>query len=129
LDFDPEGNLYVADTWNQRIQVFSPDENGIAQNFLNQWDVEGWYGQSLDNKPYLSVGPDGYVYTSDPELSRIIVFTAEGEVVATWGTQGFETANFNYPTGLTVDNQGGVWVSDTKNNRIQYFLNPFSTED
>jgi uncharacterized protein (TIGR03663 family) len=129
LDFDPEGNLYIADTWNQRIQVFSPDENGIAQNFLKQWDVEGWYGQSLDNKPYLSVGSNGYVFTSDPELSRIIVFTPDGEVVATWGTQGLDDTNFNYPTGLTVDNQGGVWVSDTKNNRIQYFINPFSTED
>ena len=54
LALDSDGNLYVADTWNQRIQVFSPDINGLAQNFLSKWDVEGWYGQSLDNKPYLT---------------------------------------------------------------------------
>jgi len=129
LDFDLEGNLYVADTWNQRIQVFSPDENGIAQNYSNQWDVEGWYGQSLDNKPYLSTGPEGYVYTSDPELSRIIVFTPEGEVIAVWGTQGLEDSNLNFPTGLAVDSVGGIWVSDTKNNRIQYFNSPFPSEE
>jgi predicted membrane-bound mannosyltransferase/sugar lactone lactonase YvrE len=128
LALDPDGNLYVADTWNQRIQVFSPDSDGIAQNFLTQWDVEGWYGQSLDNKPYLSIGPDGFVYTSDPELSRIIVFTAQGEVVAAWGNQGPESVNMNFPTGLAVDQDGGVWVSDTKNNRIQYFNSPFPGE-
>ncbi len=122
---DQAGNLYVADTWNQRIQVFSPDENGIAQNFLNQWDVEGWYGQSLDNKPYLSIGPDGFVYTSDPELSRVIVFTPLGEVIAAWGMQGPENSNFNFPTGLAVDSEGGVWVADTKNNRVQYFRGVF----
>ena len=129
LAFDPEGNLYVADTWNQRIQVFSPDEEGIARNFMIQWDVEGWYGQSLDNKPYLSIGPEGYVYTSDPELSRIIVFNPLGEVVAAWGTQGPENLNLNYPTGLTVDHEGGVWVSDTKNNRIQYFKPELAEEE
>jgi len=128
LDFDLEGNLYVADTWNQRIQVFSPDGSGIAQSFLNEWYVEGWYGQSLDNKPYLSVGPDGNIYTSDPELSRIIVFNPQGEVLAAWGTLGLESFNLNYPTGLTVDSEGGIWVSDTKNNRIQYFNSPFQSE-
>jgi hypothetical protein len=83
----------------------------------------------LDNKPYLSVGPDGNVYTSDPELSRIIVFSPEGEVLAAWGAQGLENTNLNYPTGVTVDNEGGIWVSDTKNNRIQYYNSPFSNED
>ena len=129
LALDQAGNLYVADTWNQRIQVFSPDENGIAQIFLNQWDVEGWYGQSLDNKPYLSIGPEGFVYTSDPELSRVIVFTPLGEVVATWGMQGQENSNFNFPTGLTVDPDGGVWVADTKNNRVQYFSSIFQNQE
>jgi len=129
LALDQEGNLYVADTWNQRIQIFSPDIDGIAQNYLNQWDVEGWYGQSLDNKPYLSIGPDGFVYTSDPELSRIIVFTPLGEVIAAWGMQGPENFNLNFPTGLTVDADGGIWVTDTKNNRVQYFTSPFQTEE
>ena len=124
LALDSYGNLYVADTWNQRIQVFSPDINGLAQSFFIMWDVEGWYGQSLDNKPYLTVGQDGLVYASDPELSRIIVYTSTGEVVALWGSEGQEASNLFFPTGLAADQVGGIWVSDTKNNRIQYFVTP-----
>jgi hypothetical protein len=119
----------VADTWNQRIQVFSPGFDGIAQYFLNKWDVEGWYGQSLDNKPYLSVGADGFIYASDPELSRIIVFNPLGEVAATWGTEGSDSTNLYFPTGISADEEGGIWVSDTKNNRIQYFSNPFLAQE
>ena len=122
LALDAEGNLYVADTWNQRIQVFSPDANGIAQYFLLKWDLEGWYGQSLDNKPYLTIGSDGNVYVSDPELSRILVFSPIGEVISTWGTNGESLTNLNYAAGLSADKEGGIWVSDTKNNRIQHFL-------
>ena len=128
LALDGDGNLFVADTWNQRIQVFSPDFNGLAQVFLTKWDVEGWYGQSLDNKPYLTISPDGLVYTSDPELSRIIAYTSSGEVVATWGMEGQDQTSLFFPTGLAADQEGGIWVSDTKNNRIQYFLPTFLEE-
>ncbi len=121
LALDQDGNLYVADTWNQRIQVFSPDLNGISQVFLRKWDVEGWYGQSLDNKPYLTVGADGYIYTSDPELSRIIVYTPDGTVAGVWGKEGADLSSLYFPTGLAADPQGGIWVADTKNNRILFF--------
>ena len=90
--------------------------------------MEGWYGQSLDNKPYLTVGLDGNIYASDPELSRIIVFSPVGEVLAAWGAEGFDPFNLNFPSGLTIDSNGGVWVSDTKNNRLQYFINPLLPE-
>lgn len=129
LALDGDGNLYVADTWNQRVQVFSPDINGLAQNFLTKWDVEGWYGQSLDNKPYLTIGQDGLVYTSDPEFSRIIVYTATGEVVALWVMEGQDQTNLFFPTGLAADQEGGIWVSDTKNDRVQYFLPSISSPE
>jgi predicted membrane-bound mannosyltransferase/DNA-binding beta-propeller fold protein YncE len=129
LALDEEGNLYVADTWNQRIQVFSPDNEGAAQVFLTKWDVEGWYGQSLDNKPYLTFGQDSLLYVSDPELSRIIVYTPTGEVVATWGMEGQDQTSLFFPTGLAADQEGGLWVSDTKNNRVQYFLPDFAPQE
>ncbi len=121
LALDEEGNLYVADTWNQRIQVFAPDENGIAQVFLRKWDLDAWYGQSLDNKPYLDVGVDGTLYVSDPELSRILRFTLEGEFLNTLGISIDPDQLMDYPTGVAADPDGGLWVADTRNDRVIRF--------
>jgi hypothetical protein len=52
---DSSGDLYVTDTWNQRIQVFSPDPTGLVFTLLAQWPINGWYSQSLDNKPFITV--------------------------------------------------------------------------
>jgi sugar lactone lactonase YvrE len=123
LALDENGNLYVADTWNQRVQVFEEDGNGIASVYKREWEIDGWYGQSLDNKPYLTVAED-LVFISDPEASRILAFSTEGEFLYYWGTFGAGENQFSLATGLAADNEGGLWVSDTKNNRLMYFLPP-----
>jgi len=123
LALDENGNLYVADTWNQRVQVFEEDGNGIASVYKREWEIDGWYGQSLDNKPYLTVAED-LVFISDPEASRILAFSTEGEFLYYWGTFGAGKSQFSLPTGLAADSEGGLWVSDTKNNRLMYFLPP-----
>ena len=53
----PNGLIYVADTWNMRVAVFSADGE-----FLTSWPVQGWIGDSLDNKPYLTVDARDGVY-------------------------------------------------------------------
>jgi len=45
---DSSGQVYVADTWNQRVAVFS-----AQGEFRRSWPVQGWSGFSLDNKPFL----------------------------------------------------------------------------
>jgi DNA-binding beta-propeller fold protein YncE len=57
----PEGNIYVADTWNLRVVVFSPEGE-----YISSFNVQGWGSNSVDNKPYLSVGPDNRIYLTDP---------------------------------------------------------------
>ena len=122
LALDNQGNLYVADTWNQRIQVFRPDENGIARLFRTKWDILGWFGQSLENKPYLAVDDQNQVYVSDPEGPRILSFTTEGEFLYYWGEEG--QANLNLPVGLAAGGRGGIWVTDPKNNRLLRYPAP-----
>jgi len=114
------GMVYVADTWNQRIQVFSPipDKTFFAPQI--QWDYYGWYGQSLDNKPFIAVNKQGRVFITDPEQFRIVEFTPEGEVVRTWGNF-FESTIFGLPSGINVDPDGHVWVTDAANNSILRF--------
>lgn len=124
LAFDAQGNLYVADTWNQRIQVFVPNSAGTTYTASIQWPISGWSGESLDNKPFLAVDQNGHVFATDPEAFRVLEFTTSGEFVHTWGDYGTGPENFGLTSGVAVDDQGRVWVSDTANNRLMRFTLP-----
>ncbi len=122
-----DGAVYVTDTWNQRVQSFIPIEasgGGISFEPLAQWDVNGWFGQSLDNKPYIAVDANNHVFITDPEGYRVIEFTSSGEFIRTWGDFGDGPDLFGLPSGITVDPQGFVWVTDAGNNRILRFQVP-----
>ncbi len=128
LAFDERSNLYVADTWNQRVQVFIPSPDGLTFTPLAQWDLAAWYGQSLDNKPYIAVDGQGHVFITDPDGARVLEFTAQGGFVRGWGDTGIAIENVSLLTGIAIDAQGRVWVSDAGNNRIMRFtLQPPAT--
>ncbi len=120
----PNGTVYVTDTWNQRVQAFVRNETGDFYIPTIQWDVKAWFGQSLDNKPFIAVGSNEHVFITDPEGYRIIEFTPSGEFVRTWGTFGSGPAEIGLAAGIAVDPQGFVWVTDAGNNRILRYQLP-----
>ena len=120
LAVDRQGRVYVADTWNQRIQVFEEGEPNVFEP-VREWPIEGWYGQSLDNKPYLAVSPQGDVCASDPEGYRVLCFDETGVFQQGWGDFGATESTFDLPTGLAFDAEGGVWVADAGNGRVMRF--------
>ena len=122
IALDKQGLVYITDTWNSRIQVFSPDSSGLVYTSINSWDVSAWYGQSLENKPFIALDKDKNVFISDPEGCRVIEFTNAGSLMRTWGDCGFSQNQFSMPVGLAVDKSGGLWVSDAgENNRLLHF--------
>ena len=81
------------------------------------------------------VGPDGRIYVLDAANSRIQVFDSEGNYITQWGSRGSEPGQFDFGidrggffeeswslTGsVAVDNDGFIYVADTRNERIQKF--------
>jgi sugar lactone lactonase YvrE len=120
LAMGPDGTLYVADTWNQRIQAFQ-ETTPNQFTAVRQWDVQAWFGQSLDNKPYLAASPDGAVCASDPEGFRVLCFNPDGSFNLGWGDYGTGSGQLNLPTGLAFDANCEVWVADAGNNRLMRF--------
>jgi sugar lactone lactonase YvrE/4-amino-4-deoxy-L-arabinose transferase-like glycosyltransferase len=120
---DKEGLVYIADTWNQRIQVMVADASGSYLPLIN-WEVVGWYGQSLDNKPYLAVDNNGNLFTTDPEGYRILHFTNTGTFIDYFGDFGTDPKTFTLPTGIITDDAGGLWITDAGNGRIMHFTLP-----
>lgn len=123
ITMDAEGRVFVADTWNQRVQEFIQAEDGSFQP-SNNWEVVAWFGQSLDNKPYLSVDDRGHIFVTDPEGNRVLQFTRSGEIVRYWGDFGTGPDKFALVGAVAVDPRGGVWVSDAGNSRLMHFSIP-----
>jgi sugar lactone lactonase YvrE len=124
IAIDAEGVVYVADAWNQRIQSFVPSEDGLSFTPLRQWDVDGWYGQSLDNKPFIAVDNRGHVFITDPDGARVIQYTTDGQLVQTWGDFGDTASTMGIAAGIAIDARGNVWVTDAGNHRIMRFTLP-----
>ncbi|HZD10483.1 MAG TPA: NHL repeat-containing protein, partial [Candidatus Binatia bacterium] len=108
--------IYLADTWNARIQRFTSD---LVPD-LN-WSIDGWEGDSTENKPYLALDSEGRVYASDPENARILIFSSDGQYLARFGQPGSGIDALGLPNGIAVDEQGNVYVADARNNRILRF--------
>jgi len=123
---DKNGTVYVVDTWNQRIQTFVPVETEGNLSFVpeKQWDVYGWFGQSLDNKPFIAVNDDLHVFVTDPDGFRVMEFDQNGALVRVWDDLSSSDSNLGLPSGIAIDNEGHVWVTDSLNNRLMRYTLP-----
>ena len=119
-----DGTVFVTDTWNQRIQSFLPSQDGTLYTPLQQWDVNAWFGQSVDNKPFIAVSKDNHVFVTDPEGYRVIEFTTDGQFVKAWGDFGAGPQEIGLAAGVAVDPAGFIWVTDAGNNRILRYTLP-----
>jgi len=113
---DAEGNVYVADNGNRRIQKFTS-----AGVFLTKWGSQG-SGNGQFGGGMFGVATDaaGNVYVTDGGNSRIQKFTGAGAYITQWGSQGDGNGQFAGIFFLAADAAGNVYVSE-QNNRIQKF--------
>ena len=88
---------------------------------MGEFDVDAWYGQSLDNKPFLTFSPAGTLYVSDPEGGRILEFSITGELIKGWQDLSVSSELISRPYGLDFDQSGNLWVSDAAMNVIMVF--------
>ena len=122
IALDKNGNIYVADTDNHSIQKF--DKTGT---FLARWGGEPSSQEGQFYYPRgLAVGPGDAVYVADSGNNRVQKFDLEGNAQKAWGKFGFawrgaDMGRFDVPWGITTDQDGHVYVSDTSNARIQKF--------
>jgi sugar lactone lactonase YvrE len=120
---DGEGSIYVADTWNGRIQVFAPDGT-----FVRRWGVFA-IAEGDNADPNALFGPRGLAFDLDGNLlaadtgnKRIVRFRPSGEYVDQVGGGGVTAGRFEEPSDVAVDpTNGTILVADAWNGRVQRF--------
>ena len=151
LAVDSVGSIFVADTGNGRIQKFSPngtfvtsiaatDPNGIAVDRAgniyvaeigskhrieklgrNGTSIAEW-APGLYGPRRIAIGPDDSIYVVDQGRARMVKFSPDGRVLATWGSSGSGDGQFSDHTSVAIDpNTNRVYVADPINSRIQVF--------
>jgi sugar lactone lactonase YvrE len=88
---------------------------------VGEFEVDGWYGQSIDNKPYIAVSPTGTVFITDPEVGRILEFTENGDILQGWQDLAITDDLLSNPYGLVFDSDGNLWSADGLGNIIMRF--------
>ena len=118
------GDIYVADTGNDRIVELSP-----AGEVLTEWGSRGTSDGRFDSPTGVAVNAADNVYVVDSGNNRVEVFDSSGYFLEQWGTRGIGPGEFSQPTAVAVGCEGDVYVADTNNNRVERFdpVSPFGS--
>lgn len=116
-----DGTIFVADTWNGRIQAF--DSEG---RFLRSWGYFNTTDGELGD-PYALFGPrgvavdaEGNLVVADTGNKRILRYSPFGDFIDQIGGGGVILGRFEEPTDVAVHPEGGsIYVADNWNRRIQ----------
>lgn len=113
-----EGNLYLLDTGNFRVQVFDRDGK-----FLRTFGEIGSQIGGLARPKSIAADADGNLYITDAMLGRIQIFDPDGNLLLIMGQRSDQDgpARFNLPTGISVDEDGRVYVIDQWFRKIDVF--------
>jgi DNA-binding beta-propeller fold protein YncE len=110
------GKIYVSDSYNNRVQVFSEDGE-----YITQWGGTGFWRGRFRVASGIAVGPRGRVYVADFYNDRVQIFDSDGRTLKSFGKRGIGSGEFRGPTAVAVSKDGYLYVADWKNNRVQKF--------
>ena len=139
---EPNGNVIVVDSGNNRLQVFTPEGKLVAQC------GKAGSGEGEFNKPWgITLDHDGNIYVADWKNHRVQKLSPAGKflmaigrygklpvapnafavtylgpfISSVPGTERVPAGVLNHPTGVAVDPEGDIYVTDWGNHRLSIF--------
>ena len=141
LAFDSSGNLWVADTYDNRVVEYrAPFSNGESASLaIGQPDLVSTGGNTtqstFDQPDSVAFDSHGNLWVADAGNNRVAEFTSPfstgmnatviiGQDSYFFSEQGVAQASLYDPEGVAAAGGGNLWVADTGNDRVLLFVNP-----
>jgi len=114
---DGEGNVYVTDTLNNRVEIFDADGSFIRE-FGSAGDGPGHFARPKG----IALDCDGHIWVADEIQSRVQVFDRDGQLLIYFGQQGDFPGQFQALYGLGYDKQRNrIITGEQFPGRVQVF--------
>ncbi|HRI05851.1 MAG TPA: NHL repeat-containing protein [Candidatus Dojkabacteria bacterium] len=103
FDIDSEGNLYIADGENHRVQVFT--SNGVHVNTIGSSSI-------FEFVKDVEILSNGHIAVSSQNNQKIYIFDVDENILETWGEYGEDEDQFHSPHYLASDSSSNIYVAD-----------------
>ena len=114
---DKDGNVYVTDTLNNRVEIFDADGNFISE-FGKSGDGPGHFARPKG----IALDRDGHIWVTDEVQSRVQAFDKEGRLLLYMGERGWYPGQFQALYGIAADNYNNrIITSEQFPGRLQVF--------
>ena len=104
---DKDGNIYVTDTLNWRVEIFDAEGKFISQ-FGKHCDAIGCF----ERPKGIAVDSDGHIWVVDTGLSLVQAYDRDGALLGYVGGPGRLLGQFNDPVGVFIDQNNRMFVSE-----------------
>ncbi len=139
LALDPDGHLYIADTFSGRIRIVDA-RSGIISTVAGDGtqyhyqNVPNEFSTALSRPAGIALAANGTLYITDSDNHLIRMWNPKSKIITTIAGSGSAqfagdggpalNCSLNYPFGIAVDKQGNVYIADTFNHRIRMIAAP-----
>lgn len=115
---DKDGNIYVVDTGNSRVQVFNKD--GKFLRIIN--GAKDGKGSSIFVNPRgIGIDTKGRIYVANNLTNFVVALDKDGKKLFEFGGNGSANTQFALPNGLYVDENDQILITDTINQRVAIY--------
>jgi phosphodiesterase/alkaline phosphatase D-like protein/sugar lactone lactonase YvrE len=113
---DSEGNIWVVDTANNRVEEFNS-----KGEYLRQCGHEG-EGNGEFQRPWgIAIDSNNTIYVSDTFNNRVQKLNTKCEYTGQFGGLGTGNGQFKHPGGIAIDASNRPYVVDSGNDRVEKF--------
>jgi sugar lactone lactonase YvrE len=113
---DKDGDVYVTDTMNNRVEIFDADGHFIS-TFGKAGDGPGYFARPKG----IAVDGDGHIWVADTVQNRLQVFNREGQLLTYIGGLGHYPGQFESLVGVAIDKNNRVFTSEQYPGRVQQY--------